>query len=161
MERGSTGLLRSAYLLSGERGAAEDLLQLTLMRVSAHWRAAAAAPDAYARRVLINLSRDRARRLGRRVRETGWHELATEPERADHAEQVTGRSALMGALAQLPHRQREVLVLRFYGDLSVADTAAATGASEGTVKSHTSRALARMRELLADPVPVEASPDER
>jgi RNA polymerase sigma factor (sigma-70 family) len=69
----------------------------------------------------------------------------------------------MAALAQLPDRQREVLVLRFYGDLSVAQTAAATGASEGTVKSHTSRALARMRELLADPVvpAVEASPDER
>lgn len=161
MQQSSTRLLRSAYLLCGEVGAAEDLLQLTLMRVSAHWRTAVDSPEAYARRVLINLSRDRARRSRRRVHEAAWHELTAEPERRDHADEVTGRSQVMAALAQLPGRQREVLVLRFYGDLSVADTAAATGSSEGTVKSHTSRALARMRELLQDPVPVEASPDER
>lgn len=167
MERSSTSLLRSAYLLCGDRGIAEDLLQLTLMRVCAHWRAASASPEAYARRVLVNLSRDRARRGRRRVSEAAWSEMAGAeshvPGRHDHAEEVAGRSAVMAALAQLPDRQREVLVLRFYGDLSVAQTAAATGASEGTVKSHTSRALARMRELLADPVvpAVEASPDER
>lgn len=161
MGASSTRLLRSAYLLCGDRGAAEDLLQLTLMRVSAHWRAAAEAPEAYARRVLINLSRDRARRAGRRVGEADWSDLVAEPQRRDHAEEVAGRSALMGALAQLPERQREVLVLRFYGDLSVADTAAATGASEGTIKSHTSRALARLRELLSEPHPMEVSSDER
>jgi RNA polymerase sigma-70 factor (sigma-E family) len=154
VQASSTRLLRSAYLLCGDRGAAEDILQLTLMRVSAHWRVAAAAPEAYARQVLVNLSRDRARRSLRRVREVAWGELAArEPEGHDHARELAGRSAVMAALAQLPARQREVLVLRFYGDLSVADTAAATGATEGTVKSHTSRALSRMRELLDDPVP--------
>jgi RNA polymerase sigma factor (sigma-70 family) len=68
----------------------------------------------------------------------------------------------MAALAQLPDRQREVIVLRFYADLSVAETAAATGASEGTVKSYTSRALDRMRQLLAEPAVnvVEVSHDE-
>ena len=65
---------------------------------------------------------------------------------------------MIAALAGLPARQREVLVLRFYADLSVAETAFAMGASEGTVKSYTSRALARMRELLADPFVADAEP---
>lgn len=156
----STRLLRNAYLLCGDRDMAEDLLQLTLMRVSRHWGRAQQAPEAYARQVLINLNRDRARRAGRRVVEAEW----TDPARADprsFAEELSGRELVMVALAQLPERQREVLVLRFYGDLSVAETAAATGASESTVKSHTSRALARMRELLADSTPAEVAPDER
>lgn len=159
----STRLLRSAYLLCGDRGAAEDLLQGTLLRVARHWRSAQASPEAYARQVLVNLSRDRARRTQRRVVEAEWSQLAESAVADDRsfADEVSGREVVMTALAQLPERQREVLVLRFYADLSVADTAAATGTSEGTVKSNTSRALARMRELLVDPIPVEDSPDER
>lgn len=159
---GSTRLLRTSYLLTGDRGAAEDLLQMTLMRVARHWRAARQAPGAYAHRVLINLSRDRARRAGRRVAEAPWEELeATPAGNGDVGDEIARRALITAALARLPHRQREVLVLRFYADLSVAETAAATGASEGTVKSHTSRALARMRELLTEPSHVEVYPDER
>jgi RNA polymerase sigma-70 factor (sigma-E family) len=151
----SPRLLRSAYLLTGDRGAAEDVLQVTLLRTAGRWRAAQRAPEAYARRVLVNLVRDRRRQATRRVAERPLGEAIGEQyhdSSGDHVEAVTGRSEVFGALARLPADQREVLVLRFYGDLSVAETAAALGTSEGTVKSRTSRALARMRELLADPV---------
>ena len=159
---GSTRLLRTAYLLTGDRLEAEDLLQMTLMRVARHWGAARAAPGPYANRVLVNLSRDRARRARRRVVETGWEELEVVPAQDDDlAEQIARRALLIAALAQLPGRQREVLVLRFYADLSVEDAAVATGASPGTVKSHTSRGLSRLRELLAESNPLEVSSDER
>jgi RNA polymerase sigma-70 factor (sigma-E family) len=151
----SARLLRSAYLLTGEREAAEDVLQMTLLRIAARWRAAQRAPEAYARRVLVNLVRDRRRRATRRVAERALEEAVGEQYHdasGDHVEALTDRSEVFGALARLAADQREVLVLRFYGDLSVAETAAAIGTSEGTVKSRTSRALARMRELLADPV---------
>lgn len=158
----STRLLRTAYLLTGDRAEAEDLLQTTLMRVARHWKAAERAADPYATRVLINLSRDRARRAGRRVLEAPLDEASQAPGRDDDVgERVARRELVIAALARLPDRQREVLVLRFYGDLSVEQTAAATGASPGTVKSHTSRALTRLRELLAEPDPMEVSSDER
>jgi RNA polymerase sigma-70 factor (sigma-E family) len=158
----SSRLLRTAYLLIGDRYEAEDLLQMTLIRVARHWRTAEAAPVPYAHRVLVNLSRDRARRARRRVPEVGWDELQASPaEFRDPAAELAQRASVIDALARLPDRQREVLVLRFYADLSVAESAAAIGASEGTVKSHTSRALARMRELLTEPTPLEVSPDDR
>jgi RNA polymerase sigma-70 factor (sigma-E family) len=157
----STGLLRTAVLIVGDREIAEDLLQATLMRVARHWGVAAAAPEAYARRVLVNLSRDRHRQAGRRVVEASWNELSADPFQGDHADAVAGRDAVIAALARLPDRQREVLVLRFYADLSVAETAAATGASEGTVKSYTSRALARMRELLGEPTTAGVNHEQR
>jgi RNA polymerase sigma-70 factor (sigma-E family) len=144
-------LLRSAYLLSGDHAQAEDLLQLTLLRVARRWHAARRSPDAYARRVLINASRDAWRRAGRRVEERPFADV---PVEGDLSERVAVRDAVIAALRQLPLRQREVLVFRFYSDLSVAETAAAIGASEGTIKSYTSRALARMRVLLADTMEV-------
>jgi RNA polymerase sigma factor (sigma-70 family) len=182
----STQLLRAAKLLTGgDHAIAEDLLQTTLMRTARRWQSAKSAPEAYARRVLINLSRDQHRRGQSRVREQPFPERggelvgdgqphADDRSRADgrpstpsgayrgagddHADAVVGRDAVIAALAGLPARQREVLVLRFYADLSVAETAFAMGASEGTVKSYTSRALARMRELLADPFVADAEP---
>ncbi|HEY9388654.1 MAG TPA: sigma factor, partial [Mycobacteriales bacterium] len=69
VEGRSTALLRTAYLLTGDRGHAEDLLQTALLRVARHWSRARDAPEAYARRVLVNLSRDRIRWLVRRPRE--------------------------------------------------------------------------------------------
>jgi RNA polymerase sigma-70 factor (sigma-E family) len=158
----SARLLRTGYLLTGNRLDAEDLLQTTLMRVARHWKAAETAPGPYATRVLVNLSRDRARTARRRVVEAPLEAAGETPLGEDDAsDQIARRALLIAALARLPDRQREVLVLRFYGDLSVEATAAATGASTGTVKSHTSRALSRMRELLAEPDPMEVSSDER
>lgn len=159
VSRGSARLLRSAYLLTGDRAHAEDLLQTTLVRTARRWQTARAAPDAYAHRVLVNLLRDRHRRMGRRVTELP---LAARDERLgaarDHSDAVVDRDAIIGAVKLLAPRQREVVVLRFYADLSVADTAAAIGASEGAVKTHTSRALARLREVLADARPTPGPP---
>jgi RNA polymerase sigma-70 factor (sigma-E family) len=155
---GSARLLRSAVLLCGDRGVAEDLLQATLVRVAEHWRAAREAPAAYAHRVLVNLLHDRRRGLGRRPVEqplTDTH-VASGPLGRDHAEFLGERDALIRALRTLPSRQREVLVLRFYADLSVEETAAAIGVSAGAVKTHTSRALAHLRGALTEPAAVAA-----
>lgn len=151
VSRRSPGLLRSAYLLAGDRAEAEDLIQLTLVRTARRWQAAREAPDAYAYRVLLNLLHDRRRSVGRRVRELPLDGRAAEFRAApDHADAVSERDAIIRALKLLAPRQREVVVLRFFADLSVAETAAAIGASQRSVKTHTSRALARLRELLAD-----------
>jgi RNA polymerase sigma-70 factor (sigma-E family) len=151
VSRGSARLLRSAYLLTGDRAHAEDLLQVALVRTAGRWEQARGAPDAYAHRVLINLLHDRHRRLTRRPveRPLGDYDHARRPL-SDHAGAVADRDAIMRAVKLLPARQREVLVLRFFADLSVSETAAATGSSQGTVKTHTSRALARLREMLTD-----------
>ena len=129
---------------------AEDLLQLTLVRVGRHWESASDSPAAYARKVLVNLSRDERRRARRRPREDSIDDAFSLAAPGDQLAAVVARDAMERALRQLPSRQREVVVLRFYADLSIAETAAAMGASEGTVKSYTARALRRMRELLAD-----------
>jgi len=151
VSRGSTRLLRTAYLLTGDRGDAEDLLQVTLVRTAGRWERASEAPNAYAHRVLINLLHDRRRRLSRRVTERPLDETQDGVSSvADHAGAVADRDAIMRAVKLLPPRQREVVVLRFFADLSVSETAAAIGASQGSVKTHTSRALARLREVLAD-----------
>lgn len=151
VEDRSTALLRTAYLLTGDRGHAEDLLQTALLRTARHWPRARDAPEAYARQVLVNLSRDRIRSLFRRPREAP---MPPDPDTL-HAidagyEQVTERRVMLRALARLPVRQRQVVILRFYEDMSVEQTAELLGFSAGTVKSHTSRAIARLRELLAN-----------
>jgi RNA polymerase sigma-70 factor (sigma-E family) len=158
----SPRLMRSAYLLcAGDRELAEDLLQMTMLRTARRWGSAQAAPEAYARAVLVNLARDSARRRGRRVDEVPEAEdRGRGGVGADHAEAFAVRDAVLAALGALPLRQREVIVLRFYADLSVADTAAAIGASEGTVMSYTSRALGRLRELLAERLENDDAPAE-
>jgi RNA polymerase sigma-70 factor (sigma-E family) len=156
VQRRSPELLRTAYLLTGDRGHAEDLLQTTLIRTARRWRAARAAPDAYARRVLVNLSRDRRRGLSRRPAEAALDE--PNAAQADVTDQVAERDAVSRAVIKLPERQREVVALRFYLDLSVAETAAALRCSEGTVKSYTSRALATLKTALTQD---EGVPDGR
>lgn len=148
---GSARLLRSAYLIIGDRAHAEDLLQVTLVRTARRWESAREAPDAYAYRVLMNLLKDRQRGLSRRVTEQPLgDQVATFAAAGDHVEAVSDRDALVRAMKLLPARQREVVVLRFFADLSVSETAAAIGSSQGSVKTHTSRALAKLREALAD-----------
>jgi RNA polymerase sigma-70 factor (sigma-E family) len=144
-------LLRTAVLLAGDYGHAEDLLQVALLRTARRWRTARAAPEAYARQALVNLCRDRWRRLKARPRETqmlpGSSDVAMV---AGPAEQVGQRQLLVQALGRLPAGQRQVIVLRYFEDLPVAETAELLGISPGTVKSHTARALAALREVLGD-----------
>ncbi len=133
-------LLRSAYLLTGSQADAEDLVQATLLRVVPHWRRIARDPEPYVRRVLARESVTRWR--GRRWRERSVAQL---PERPS-PEPVSDRMALRAALATLSPRQRAVLVLRYYEDLTEPATAEALGISVGTVKSHAREGLARLRE---------------
>ncbi|WP_260478906.1 SigE family RNA polymerase sigma factor [Kibdelosporangium aridum] len=141
-------LLRTAYLLcAGDRGAAEDLLQDVLERMYPKWRRIKGAPEAYARAALANASVNRWRRRSRRVTETPLTDMSHAAVSGPENEVVT-RDEVVRALGVLPERMRAVLVLRFYDDLSEADTAAAMGCSVGTVKSQTSRGLDRLREVL-------------
>jgi RNA polymerase sigma-70 factor (sigma-E family) len=147
----SATLLRNAFLLAGDRGAAEDLVQLTLLRVAGRWSAARRAPEAYARQVLVNLCRDRYRREARQASSAEAVGPGNQAEGRDLADAVADRDEVIAALGRLSLEHREVLVLRFFADLSVAEVAVAIDGSEGTVKSRTSRALSRMRELLGEP----------
>jgi RNA polymerase sigma-70 factor (sigma-E family) len=143
----SAALLRTAYLLAGDRAIAEDLLQTALTKTYLAWKRLGEieAVEPYARRVLVNTATSWWRRR--------WHgERPTEvlPERAapDEIEQQLERDALWRHVQALPARQRAVLVLRFYEDLSEAQTAALLDISAGTVKSQTSRALNTLRQRL-------------
>ena len=132
-------LLRTAYLLTGSHHDAEDLVQTTLLRVVPRWARIAADPDPYVRTVLARESVTRWRR--RRWRERSVGEVPELPAR----ESPSDRTALRDALAQLSPRQRAVLVLRYYEDLTEAATAEVLGISVGTVKSHAREGLARLR----------------
>lgn len=159
---GSARLLRSAYLLTGDRNHSEDLLQVALVRTAARWDVARDSPHAYAHRVLVNLLHDRRRNLSRRASE---QPLDTVDERRDRvfdgADALVDRIVLASAVRRLPPRQREVVVLRFFADLSVVETAAAIGTSEGTVKTHTSRALKSLRGALTDAATQPTTPKAR
>lgn len=137
-------LSRTALLLVGDRGHAEDLVQTTLVKVWAVWpRIRTEAPESYARRVLVNTVISWRRRHWHRERPA-----ARLPDRAtpgDVADSVSTRAALAAALSTLPTRQRSAVVLRFAEDLSEAETARAMGCSVGNVKALTSRGLATLR----------------
>jgi RNA polymerase sigma-70 factor (sigma-E family) len=138
-------LFRSAYLLTGNRHEAEDLVQVTLERVALRWQRLGPAPEAYARRVLYHLQVDRWR-LRSFGRETP---VGTLPDAAggEHAEGTDLKLTLAAALSRLTRRQRAVLVLRYVEDLPEAQTASILDLSVGTVRSTASRALARLRVL--------------
>lgn len=139
-------VVRSAFLLTGDRNDAEDLAQAAFERACAAWGRVRRAdnPDAYLQRVLVNCHRARFRK--RRVAE---HPVAAVPEGlrlvADPADTHGERDALMAALSDLAPRQRAVIVLRFYEDLTEAQVADVLRCSIGTVKSQTAKALARLR----------------
>lgn len=158
MQARSGALLHTAVLLVGDYGHAEDLLQVALLRTARRWRTARASPDAYVRQVLVNLCKDRWRRLQARPREVrlpGSPVAATAdgpagPAGPDPAEQVSRRLLLAQEVARLPAGQRQVIVLRYFEDLPVAETAELMGISPGTVKSYTARAMAALREVLSE-----------
>jgi RNA polymerase sigma-70 factor (sigma-E family) len=141
-------LVRTAYLLCGDRGHAEDLVQTALLRTARRWRTARSQPEAYARRVVVNLAKDRWRDLARRPAEAPMDGAEDQAGQIEVYDGVLDRDELLRAARRLPPGQRAVLVLRFFDDLSVEETAATLGCSTGTVKSQTSRALDRLRAAL-------------
>jgi RNA polymerase sigma-70 factor (sigma-E family) len=145
-------LLGFALLLAGNYQDAEDLVQTALLRSAGRWVAARQNPQAYTRTVLVNLARDRWRARRYRQRETLTADVARLPVATarDVAAAVLDRQALLRACRLLPTAQRAVLVLRFWEDRSIEETAAVLGCTAGTVKSHTHRALRRLRAVLDD-----------
>jgi RNA polymerase sigma-70 factor (sigma-E family) len=144
-------LYRTAYLLVGDHGLAEDLAQTALTRTYAAWgkvRDVEAAPG-YARTVLVNTATEWFRKRSWR-RELPSERMPDRPEA--HPVDPTTRPTVVKALERLAPRQRAVVVLRYVEDLSVADTARALGCSQGTVKSQTHDALALLRQQLGDAV---------
>ncbi|WP_435059332.1 SigE family RNA polymerase sigma factor [Streptomyces sp. bgisy060] len=138
-------LVRTAYLLTGDVHHAEDLTQTALAKAYRSWRRVSRSdsPEAYVRRMLVNCNSDQFRK--RRVVEAL---TAAPPETAGHEEavlQADERTALITALAGLPPRQRAVVVMRYWEDLSETEVAEVLGCSPGTVKSQASKALAKLR----------------
>jgi RNA polymerase sigma-70 factor (sigma-E family) len=156
----SSRLFTLALLVCGHhRAEAEDLLQGVLERAYRRWGRICrdGDPERYVRRMLVNASVDRWRRLRRRpelsVRVPDAGQVVADQAVADQAVAdqygvVADRDLLLRALATLPVRQRAVIVLRYLEDLSEAQTSVVLGCSEGTVKSQASRALAKLREAV-------------
>jgi RNA polymerase sigma-70 factor (sigma-E family) len=147
VRRQGATLRRSAFLLTGDRHLAEDLVQVSLAKVAPRWDRLVAAgdPTAYVRKVIVHTA------VGwRRRRWTAELPTAPLPDAVvrDETAAVDARERLRRALLQVPVRQRAAVVLRFYEDLSEADTAEVLGCSVGTVKSQTAKGLARIRALL-------------
>jgi RNA polymerase sigma-70 factor (sigma-E family) len=145
-----TSLLRTAHLLAGNPALAEDLLQISLTKTYLAWGRLRdpGAAEAYTRRVLANSSiswwrqkRNRLERATGRLPEHGVEQPET---------QLIERDAMIGALRQLSPQQRAVLVLRYYEDQPEAEIASILGISAGSVKSHASRGLAKLRLLLGE-----------
>lgn len=146
----AAALLRTAFLLcGGDRGAAEDLLQDVLERAYPRWRRIRGKPEPYLRAALANAAANRWRSRSRRVREVPLYDEAP-PAWPGPEHQVVEEDRVVRALHALPPRMRAVLVLRFFDDMAEADVAKALRCSTGTVKSQTSRGLARLREVLDD-----------
>jgi RNA polymerase sigma-70 factor (sigma-E family) len=142
-------LLATAVLLTGSREAGEDLLQTAVERLLRRWRRFDGDPEGYLRRTLCNLAIDCYRRAGRWRQKEGLLRAGVRLA-PDPAVEVDLRDALVRLLWQLPARQRAVLVLRYWEQLTDAEAAAVLGCAEGTVKSAGSRGLARLRELASD-----------
>jgi RNA polymerase sigma-70 factor (sigma-E family) len=157
VEERRESLLRTAFLLTGDLGRAEDLVQTALFETFRRWPRLHQRTDpiGYARKTLVSRHIDSARRRS-------WREvpvdLSASPSPielvgvADH-DGVLDRLLIRSALLDLPPRMRAVLVLRYFDDLTEADTADLLGCSVGTVKSTAFRGLARLREVLHDADP--------
>lgn len=139
-------LLRAAFLLTGDRQFAEDLVQSALARTHRAWKRLHhnGNAEAYTRKTMYHLQVSWWRK--KRIAES-FHDTMPEPAAPDSASHTTLRVALRKALLKLAPRQRAVIVLRYFEQRTIPETADLLGCSEGTVKSQTSKALARLREL--------------
>jgi RNA polymerase sigma-70 factor (sigma-E family) len=141
----STRLLRTAYLLTQDWALAEDLLQSALVKAWSVWSRIEGDPEAYVRRIVVNTHAGWWRR---RWRSELPSDVLPEPSPTgdgDPHDRLDERDQLWSALHRLPVRQRTVLVLRYFEDLSESEIADTMGCSLGTVKSQASRALAKLR----------------
>ena len=138
-----TALLRTAYLLTAQHADAEDLVQMALVKAVPHWRRISDDPEPYVRRIL-------AREATNRWRRRRWREVSSDvlPETLSEGTDPTDREVLRQALMRLSPRQRAVVVLRYFDDLTEQQTAEVLGIGLGTVKSHGRDAMARLRELI-------------
>ncbi|MGI8434319.1 MAG: SigE family RNA polymerase sigma factor [Nocardioidaceae bacterium] len=153
----SATLLRTAYLLTQDNHLAEDLLQTSLAKAWRSWSRVETSPDAYVRRILINTYSSWWRRR--------WNGEAPTAELPETGYRDTDTGSLLemrAALARLPKGQRAVIVLRFFEDLTEAETARLLDCSVGTVKSQTSKALAKLRvDPSLDDGPMDRDDDKR
>lgn len=143
----ATTLLRVAYLACGDRSEAEDLLQTALERTYRNWdRVRHDSPEPYVRRVIVNtaISRARRRAILRII------PVRVPPDTPARSADVDLRRVLMDALRALPPRQRAVVVLRYWEDLTEHQTAEVLGCTIGTVKSQSSKAMAKLRTALGN-----------
>jgi RNA polymerase sigma-70 factor (sigma-E family) len=160
-------LTRTAFLLCGDPHLAEDLVQTSLTRLYLAWPRVAEmqSPNAYARQSILNAHIDMTRRAWwsreRQGLDMDGRAAAATPRQHDTSDQSVERAALVEALRGLSPGQRRVVVLRHLWDLSVRETAAELGCSEGTVKSQDSAALRHLRALLSPPAPVAPDLDVR
>jgi len=142
-------LRRTAFVLSRDWHTADDLVSETIIKLLRRWSRIdeTANPDAYAHRVLLSVWLDERRRPWRRESPS-----ITLPDtaRTDHVGDAVDRITVLEQLAKLPKRRRAVVVLRFYCDMSVEQTAEVLGCSTGTVKSQTARALDTLRAAMVD-----------
>jgi RNA polymerase sigma-70 factor (sigma-E family) len=136
----SGALLRTAYLLTQDNHLAEDLLQTTLAKAWSSWGRIQTSPEAYVRRILVNTYSTWWRRRWNAESPVG--EL---PDVEHHDRDGSSEQELRSALARLPKRQRAVIVLRFFEDLTEVETARLMDCTVGTVKSQTSKALDKLR----------------
>jgi len=140
----SGSLIRTAYVLTGDQHAAEELLQNALAKTAARWRSVRDSPEAYVRKAMYHDQISRWRLRGRE------HTTGSPPERVHHDADVDLRLSLERALFALPPRKRAVIVLRYFEDLPETEIASLLGCSVGTVRSQAHKALSRLRELAPD-----------
>jgi RNA polymerase sigma-70 factor (sigma-E family) len=145
----SVALLRTGYLLVGDVGRAEDLLQTALVKTYLAWSRIrdTSSIEGYVRRTMVTTATSWWR--GRRYRERVVDQVP-EVATTDGVADLVERDAMWEHLQVLPAKQRAVIVLRFYEGMAEAEIADVLGISRGTVKSHTSRALAALRRRLTD-----------
>jgi RNA polymerase sigma-70 factor (sigma-E family) len=146
----SAALLNFAHLLTGDRQLAEDVVQTALAKTALGWSRVRRKdnPEGYVRRAIVNTHLNVARRRLWRERPSELIDMdAASTDAPEH--DFDDRDAMWHALAELPARQRAVLVLRYYEDLSEAAIADALGCSPGTVKSQASKGLSNLRRIVA------------
>ncbi|MFH8387105.1 SigE family RNA polymerase sigma factor [Kitasatospora sp. NPDC018058] len=159
VQQRSAALFRTAYILTGSQDSAEDLLQEALEKACRHWNRVAVAdsPEAYVRRIVVNLANDRWRRL-RRIGERSHDVEHADPR--DPYRLVDLRDELVQALHTLPIGMRSVVVLHYLHDMGDREIAETLRISPGSVRSQLARGLARLRTAMPQPEPPPPAPDD-